>query len=40
LRHQLVTKEYAREIGADGHGKDAVSAVRLVEELQRRPEDG
>jgi 5-methyltetrahydrofolate--homocysteine methyltransferase len=30
----VVTEEYAQAIGADGYGKDAVSAVKLVEKLQ------
>lgn len=29
----VVTPEYAREIGADGYGKDAVEAVKLVQNL-------
>lgn len=29
----VVTGEFAREIGADGYGKDAVAAVRLAREL-------
>lgn len=29
----VITKEYARQIGADGYGKDAVQAVKLVQSL-------
>lgn len=29
----VVTADYAREIGADGYGKDAVEAVRLIQSL-------
>ena len=31
-----VTREYAKEIGADGYGENAVEAVRIVEELTRK----
>ena len=27
----VLTEEYAREIGADGYGKDAMASVRLAE---------
>lgn len=30
----VVTEEFAQEAGADGYGKDAVSAVKLVEKLE------
>lgn len=30
----VVTEEFAQEAGADGYGKDAVAAVRLVEKLE------
>jgi 5-methyltetrahydrofolate--homocysteine methyltransferase len=29
----VLTKEYAKEIGADGYGKDAMVAVRLAEKF-------
>ncbi len=34
----VVTAEYAREIGADGYGADAVEAVRVVREFSQAPE--
>lgn len=30
----VVTREFARESGADGYGRDAVGAVRIIEELR------
>lgn len=35
----VVTEDFAQEVGADGYGRDAVSAVKIVEEL-RGPENG
>ena len=32
----VVSQEYANEIGADGYGKDAVQAVKVVKELMKR----
>ena len=34
------TKEWAKEIGADGQGKDAAEAVRLCEELMKKKRGG
>ena len=31
----VLTEEYAREIGADGYGKDAMAAVRLAERFMK-----
>jgi len=36
----VVTEEYARSIGADGYGKDAVAAVKLVQSLLTDAENG
>ncbi|MCR4442428.1 MAG: homocysteine S-methyltransferase family protein [Peptococcaceae bacterium] len=35
----VVTEEYARSIGADGYGKDAVAAVKLVQSLFKEIEN-
>ena len=32
----VITEEFAQESGADGYGRDAVSTVRLMEELAGR----
>ena len=34
------TKEWAKEIGADGQGKDAAEAVKLCEELMKKKRSG
>ncbi|MDI6871509.1 MAG: homocysteine S-methyltransferase family protein [Bacillota bacterium] len=36
----VVTEEFARQIGADGYGRDAVAAVRLAQELTAGRERG
>ncbi len=35
----VLTEEYAREIGADGYGRDAMAAVRLAEEFLKDKHD-
>ena len=32
----VITSEYAREIGSDGYSRDAVGAVKLVDQLVRK----
>lgn len=36
----VVTAEYAREIGADGYGKDAVEAVKVIQALMQKASGG
>ena len=31
----VLTEEYAKEIGADGYGRDAMAAVRLAERFMQ-----
>ena len=35
----VITEDYARKIGADGYGKDAVETIKVVEKLLTRGED-
>jgi len=30
----VITEEFAREVGADGYGKDAIQTVKLMEKLR------
>ena len=36
----VLTEEYAKEIGADGYGKDAMAAVRLAEQVTKEANGG
>ena len=36
----VLTEEYAKEIGADGYGKDAMAAVRLAEQFTKEANGG